>query len=181
MKQLKRSRSNKVKRAYTRSFRDHRHERQFLSSVGFFVAFVVARAVTHAQRARARQPRKVWLGRLGPLGTLAQGRHPHHHHLVWGILLLLANGYAWLFQLGTGQGRSSRRASRLTSLLYGIGSALTLDEFALWLNLEDAYWAREGRESIDAVALFGALLSAGFWGGPFLRGLARGAARVPKP
>ena len=39
---------------------------------------------------------------------------------------------------------------------YGVGAALTLDEFALWLNLEpDAYWSREGRISIDAVILFG--------------------------
>jgi hypothetical protein len=48
-----------------------------------------------------------------------------------------------------------------------------LDEFALWLNLEDVYWAREGRASIDAVILFGALLSIGVWGGGFLRALLR--------
>ena len=36
--------------------------------------------------------------------------------------------------------------------------------FALWLNLEDVYWAREGRASIDAVILFGALLLMGVWG-----------------
>ena len=171
------ARGGGLERRFERHFRDHRHERQFLSSVGFFVAFAVARAVTHTQRARARQPHKLWLGKLGPLGSIGQRRHPHRHHLVWGILLLLANGYAWLFQFGTGHGRSSRRASRLTSLLYGIGSALTLDEFALWLNLEDEYWAREGRESIDAVALFGALLSAGLWGEPLWRELARGVTR----
>jgi len=52
------------------------------------------------------------------------------------------------------------------SILYGVGAALTLDEFALWLNLRDVYWAREGRSSIDAVILFGALLAAGAWGAP---------------
>jgi len=31
------------------------------------------------------------------------------------------------------------------SLLYGLGAALTLDEFALWLNLKDVYFVREGR------------------------------------
>jgi hypothetical protein len=59
---------------------------------------------------------------------------------------------------------------------------LTLDEFALWLNLEDVYWAREGRESIDAVVLFGSLLSIGLWGGPFFNAVARdllGLARRP--
>ena len=53
-----------------------------------------------------------------------------------------------------------------------MGAALTLDEFALWLNLEpDAYWSREGRLSIDAVILFGGMLAVGAWGAPFFRGL----------
>jgi hypothetical protein len=55
-----------------------------------------------------------------------------------------------------------------------VGAALTLDEFALWLNLEpDAYWSREGRLSIDAVILFGSVLAVGAWGAPFFRGLHR--------
>jgi hypothetical protein len=56
--------------------------------------------------------------------------------------------------------------------------ALTLDEFALWLNLRDVYWAREGRESIDAVILFGSLLLVGFWGGPFFHALWREFIRL---
>jgi hypothetical protein len=55
------------------------------------------------------------------------------------------------------------------SILYGVGAALTLDEFALWLNLKDVYWSPQGRSSIDAVILFGALLSAGAWGFPLLQ------------
>jgi hypothetical protein len=39
-----------------------------------------------------------------------------------------------------------------------MASALTLDEFALWLNLQDDYWTKQGRESIDAVVIFGSLL-----------------------
>ena len=55
---------------------------------------------------------------------------------------------------------------------YGAGAALTLDEFALWLDLSpQAYWSREGRISIDAIIVFGALLSVGIWGTPFFRGL----------
>jgi hypothetical protein len=57
------------------------------------------------------------------------------------------------------------------SFLYGAGAALTLDEFALWLNLEDVYWARQGRASIDAIILFGALLLIAIWGGGFLQAL----------
>ena len=52
------------------------------------------------------------------------------------------------------------------SLLYGVGAALTLDEFALWLNLKDVYFVREGRSSFDAIILFGALLSISTWGAP---------------
>jgi hypothetical protein len=52
------------------------------------------------------------------------------------------------------------------SILYGVGAALTLDEFALWLNLKDVYWSSQGRSSIDAVILFGALLAIGAWGAP---------------
>ena len=55
------------------------------------------------------------------------------------------------------------------AILYGVGAALTLDEFALWLNLRDVYWSREGRESIDAIILFGALLAAGAWGAPLFK------------
>jgi hypothetical protein len=87
--------------------------------------------------------------------------------LVWGILLLLAVGYADMAEIGTGSSPGSLFLSRLIAICFGMGAALTLDEFALWLNLSaDAYWTREGRESIDAVVLFGALLAIGAWGAP---------------
>jgi hypothetical protein len=64
--------------------------------------------------------------------------------------------------------------SRLMSVSYGVGAALTLDEFAIWLNLEpDAYWSDTGRLSIDAVILFGSILAVSAWGAPFFRGLHR--------
>jgi hypothetical protein len=79
-----------------------------------------------------------------------------------------------LMQVGTGMNQnSSAWGSRVTSLLFGVAAALTLDEFALWLRFEDVYWSREGRESVDAVLLFGALLSAGLWGRPFLHAVAK--------
>jgi hypothetical protein len=64
-------------------------------------------------------------------------------------------------------------SGRLTSALYGAGSALTLDEFALWLNLHDGYRQREGRESFEALAIFGAILSVGLLGGNFFAALIR--------
>jgi hypothetical protein len=55
-------------------------------------------------------------------------------------------------------------ASRVTAAGYGVAAALTLDEFALWLDLHDDYWDKQGRKSIDAVALFGGMLTIGVAG-----------------
>ena len=65
----------------------------------------------------------------------------------------------------------------MTSLVYGSGAALTLDEFALWLNLADDYWNKQGRESIDAVVLFGSLLSVSVLGKGFFEELLLGRPR----
>lgn len=93
------------------------------------------------------------------------------HHLVWGILLLLLSGYGWLLEVGTGSDKSNLWVGRLMSAIYGVAGALTLDEFALWLNLRDVYWEREGRESFEAMALFGGLLAIGLLGCGFFRGV----------
>ena len=53
----------------------------------------------------------------------------------------------------------------MLAALFGIGAGLTLDEFALWIHLEDVYWAEQGRASLDAVvvaALLGGLIVLGF-------------------
>jgi len=60
------------------------------------------------------------------------------------------------------------------SLLYGVGAALTLDESATWLNLQEGvYWTRRDRASPDAMLLFGALLLIGLWGHGFLKAISR--------
>ena len=137
-----------------------RHERMFIGSVAFFLGFGAARAITHAIRAN-----------VGPFRNLSVGGR-HLHHMVFGIGGLLITGYLWLLLIGTEPG-GSRTASRATAAGFGVASALTLDEFALWLNLQDVYWAKQGRQSVDAAAAFGGLLSIGVWGAPFLRGLVR--------
>ena len=58
-------------------------------------------------------------------------------------------------------------------MVYGVGAALTLDEFALWLNPRDVYWEREGRLSVEAIFLFGALLAIGIFGRRFLHAIGR--------
>lgn len=134
---------------------DRPRRRIFLAWVSFFVTFLFVRLLVYAIDHH-----------IGPFGWVMVGGR-HIHHLVWGILLLLLVGYAELAELGTGSAPLSLLASRLISIFYGMGAALTLDEFALWLNLDpQAYWTRQGRESIDAVILFGALLAIGAWGAP---------------
>jgi len=66
-------------------------------------------------------------------------------------------------------------------MAYGVGAALTLDEFALWLNLRDVYWEREGRESFEALALFAAALAVAAFGGPFLHAAVRTLIRKRRP
>jgi len=141
---------------------DRPRQRMFIASVAFTITFVGVRALVMMIRAN-----------VGPFNWVTVGGK-HIHHLVWGILILLLVGYGWLLDLGRSHTPLSIFFSRLMSISYGVGAALTLDEFALWLNLEpDAYWNHEGRVSIDAVILFGALLGMGAWGAPFFRGIQR--------
>lgn len=77
----------------------------------------------------------------------------HIHHLVWGISLLLISGFAAF---------ASDLYSpwwQVTSIAFGVGAGLTLDEFALWLRLKDVYWSAEGRQSVDAVIMAALLAS----------------------
>ena len=151
----------RLRAVYKERLAEPRRERLFLAALGFFVSVLVIRGITLAIHYD-----------LGPFHNVSMhGRHIHH--MVWGILLLLLVGYCWLVELGTGSASGWRWASRLTCMLYGVAAALTLDEFALWLNLSDVYWQRQGRESYEALALFGSLLGLGVFGTPLFRGLAR--------
>jgi hypothetical protein len=69
----------------------------------------------------------------------------HVHHEVYGIFLLLAAG------TGEFAYRPASPWAEVLAVAFGAGAALTLDEFALWLHLDDVYWSREGRSSVDAV------------------------------
>jgi len=143
---------------YHKHFGDRRKERQLFSTGAFFLTFATVRAITHAIRAER-----------GPFRNITPGGR-HIHHMTFGITGLLSVGYLWLLELGVNE---QRLGSRMTSIVYGSGAALTLDEFALWLNLEDDYWSKQGRESIDAVVLFGSLLSLSVLGRNFLKDLVR--------
>jgi hypothetical protein len=82
----------------------------------------------------------------------------HVHHLVFGIALMLLSGF--VLALGP-----ETPWHEIAAAGFGVGAGLTLDEYALWLHLEDVYWAEEGRRSVDAVviaALVGGLVLMGF-------------------
>jgi len=153
---------SRLKELYTFHFQSERRERLFLASIGFLVTFGVVRGITHLIRAG-----------IGPFHNVTRGGL-NIHHLVWGILILILVGYVWLIEQGVG----SNWIASVTAILFGVGAALTLDEFALWLNLRDVYWTGTGRESIDAVIIFISLLSVGIWGGPFLREVVRELFKV---
>jgi hypothetical protein len=150
---------------YYKHFGDRRKERQLFSTGAFLVTFATVRTITHAIRAER-----------GPFKNITTGGR-HIHHMTFGIAGLLTVGYLWMLEIGI---KEERRSSRVTSAAFGAGAALTLDGFALWLNLEDVYWAKQGRESIDAVVLFGSLLSLSVLGKGFLLELLGGGRREPR-
>jgi hypothetical protein len=138
--------------AYRRHLANPRRERAFLSAVGFTTAFAACRIVTHSIRAG-----------IGPFHNMSAGGR-HLHHSTFGILGQIGLGYASTYQWALGVDPKRRAASRATAILYGVMSALTLDEFALWFDLQDDYWDTAGRKSIDAVALFGGISTIGVAG-----------------
>ena len=143
------------------NIQDRPRRRFFLASISFFITFFAVRAIVYCITHH-----------IAGFGFVIVGG-AHIHHLVWGILILLAVGYGWLAEFGNGTDPSQRFASVLMSLLYGVGAALTLDEFAIWLYLDpNAYWGRQNRDNIDAIILMGALLGIGAWGAPFFAALA---------
>jgi hypothetical protein len=144
------------------SIPDRPRRRMFIASVSFLFTFAGVRFLV-----------RLIMSNVGPFEWVMV-RGMHIHHLVWGILILLLVGYGWLLDLGRSHSPLSIFFSRLMAVSYGVGAALTLDEFALWLNLEpNIYWASAGRLSIDAVIFFGALLGMGAWGAPFFSALQR--------
>jgi hypothetical protein len=123
-----------VASAYRDGIVDTGRETEFLFFVAFLVSFGFIRTSAHLIRAQVSW----WPGNVDVGGT-------HIHHLVWGILLLMINGYVGVAIHPGDPWRD------IVAVGFGMGMGLTLDEFALWLNLKDVYWSKQGRRSIDAV------------------------------
>jgi hypothetical protein len=130
----------------TRAYRVHIEaagkEAHFLILSAFLVSFAFIRTSAHLIRAQV----KWWPGNVETKGGT------HIHHLVWGILLLMSMGYLGLAVDLDGPW------NELVAIAFGVGMGLTLDEFALWLNLKDVYWSQKGRQSIDAVVITASVL-----------------------
>jgi hypothetical protein len=75
--------------------------------------------------------------------------HTHVHHLNYGIFILSIIGYYLIFTRPTG------KALHTAASIYGIGLALTFDEFGMWMHLGGGYWQRL---SFDAVVMVMAIL-----------------------
>ena len=119
--------------------------------IAFLLTFLVTRSVVRYIRAHANSdaPRKWWQPRNIGHGGL------HIHHVVIGVVLVMISGIT-MVTLAVDGGVPEFTAA---AIVFGIGAALVLDEFALILHLEDVYWSEDGRTSIDAV--FAAVAVAG--------------------
>ena len=82
-------------------------------------------------------------------------RGTHVHHLNLGIFILSIVG-AYLL-LGRPKGHKVDGAA----VLYGIGLALTFDEFGMWLHLGGGYWQRASFDAVTVVAGFLMLMAFG--------------------
>jgi hypothetical protein len=120
------------------------HHRQgvFLVLVGFVGSFAFIRMSTRMIRAEVSW----WPGNVESESGL------HVHHLVFGIVAMMVAG-----TLGFATAGESPYLE-ICAFLFGVGAGLTIDEFALWVYLEDVYWAEEGRSSIDATVIAAAII-----------------------
>jgi hypothetical protein len=107
----------------------------FVVLVAFLSSFLLIRTSARLTRAVSWWPGGVKAGGV------------HVHHLVWGICLMLLAGFiAFAAPLVAPWWH-------LDAIVFGIGAGFTLDEFALWVRLEDVYWTEQGRSSVDAVTV----------------------------
>ena len=107
----------------------------------FFAAFVLTFAFIRFSVRMIRAQVSWWPGNITPGGL-------HIHHVVFGTVAMVAGGVA-----GLAVPVEPVVWRAVCAAVYGIGTALVLDEFALILHLDDVYWAEEGRLSVDAVAI----------------------------
>ena len=124
----------------------------------YAITFGLVRASTHSIRRS---------GRFGPFRNWRMG-DTHIHHFIPGIAIAFLAG-------GTSIVVRKESYDPLFAVPFGIGTALTLDEAALLVQLEDVYWSEEGVLSVQVTLATMALLGALALG---LRVFRRGEAQV---
>jgi hypothetical protein len=110
----------------------------FLVFVGFILSFSFIRMSTRLMRS----PKVPWW----PGSVVSEGG-VHVHHLAFGIVAMMIAGAVGFTAIG------EQPYTDICAVAFGIGMGLTIDEFALWIYLDDVYWAEEGRSSIDATVI----------------------------
>ena len=116
----------------------HNETGLFLVLVGFILSFAFIRMSTRLMRS----PKVPWWP-----GSIVSDGGVHLHHLVFGIVTMMISGSLGFLAFGESPW------TELCAFAFGIGAGLTIDEFALWVYLDDVYWAEEGRSSIDATVI----------------------------
>ncbi|MEX2107665.1 MAG: hypothetical protein WD827_02110 [Solirubrobacterales bacterium] len=115
----------------------------FLVLAGFILSFAFIRMSTRLMRS----PKVPWWP-----GSVVSESGVHLHHLVFGIVTMMIAGAVGFTVLGDSP------YAEICAFFFGVGAGLTIDEFALWIYLEDVYWAEEGRLSIDATVIAAAMM-----------------------
>lgn len=116
----------------------------FLVLLGFIGAFAFIRMSTRIMRS----PRVAWWP-----GSISTDGGVHIHHLVFGIVAMMAAGSLAITVYDVSPW------FEICAVIFGIGIGLTIDEFSLWVRLEDVYWAEDGRRSIDATVIAALLMA----------------------
>jgi hypothetical protein len=117
---------------------EHDEQGLFLVLVGFVLSFAFIRMSTRLMRS----PKVPWWP-----GSVVSDGGVHLHHLVFGIVTMMIAGALGFAALGHSP------LAEICAFFFGVGAGLTIDEFALWVYLDDVYWAQEGRSSIDATVI----------------------------
>jgi hypothetical protein len=129
--------------AFWDSLVEHDEQGIFLVLAGFVLSFAFIRMSTRLMRS----PRVSWWP-----GSVVSDSGVHLHHLVFGIVTMMIAGTLGFAALGHSP------YAEFCAFAFGVGAGLTIDEFALWVYLDDVYWAEEGRSSIDATVIAAAVM-----------------------
>lgn len=122
---------------------DHHLQGLYLVLIGFILSFAFIRMSTRLMRS----PKVPWWP-----GSIVSDSGVHLHHLVFGIVTMMIAGAGGFASFGESPWME------ICAFAFGVGAGLTIDEFALWVYLDDVYWAEEGRSSIDATVIAAAAM-----------------------